>query len=45
MGTLIAVSENKITPDDIEAITQSKDRNRAGITAPAEGLYLNNVTY
>ncbi len=45
MGTLIAVSEDKIAPNEIEAITLSKDRSRAGITAPAEGLYLNNVTY
>lgn len=44
-GTLIAVAEGKISPDDIEAITLSRDRRRAGITAPAEGLYLNKVIY
>lgn len=44
-GTLIYVSEGKISPEDIIDITNSKDRARAGITAPAEGLYLNNVTY
>ena len=44
-GTLIYVCEGKISPEDIIDITNSKDRSRAGITAPAEGLYLNNVTY
>ncbi len=44
-GTLIAVAEGKISPDEIEAVTLSKDRRRAGITAPAEGLYLNKVIY
>lgn len=44
-GTLIYVCEKKIDPDDIISITNAKDRNRAGITAPAEGLYLNSVTY
>ena len=45
MGTLIHVCEGKINPDDIIKVTNSRDRNRAGVTAPAEGLYLNNVTY
>ena len=44
-GTLIYVSEGKISPEDIIDVTNSKDRSRAGITAPAEGLYLNKVTY
>ena len=44
-GTLIYVSEGKISPEDIIDITNSKDRARAGITSPAEGLYLNDVTY
>ena len=44
-GTLIYVSEGKIVPEDILSITNTKDRSRAGITAPAEGLYLNSVTY
>ena len=44
-GTLISVAEGKISPEDIEAITVSKDRSRAGITAPAHGLFLNRVEY
>ena len=44
-GTLLAVAEGKIQPDDILSITESKDRQRAGITAPACGLFLNKVSY
>ena len=44
-GTLIAVGEGRISPDDIEKIIESKDRSNAGMTAPAHGLYLNKVVY
>ena len=44
-GTLIGVAEGKISPEDIDAITLSKDRRRAGITVPPCGLFLNKVTY
>ena len=45
MGTLLAVAEGKISPEKIDEITESKDRKRAGITAPACGLFLNKVVY
>ncbi len=45
VGTLIAVSDGKLASDDIRKIIESKDRKNAGATAPAEGLYLYNVTY
>ena len=45
VGTLIAVSEGKISKDDITKIIESKDRANAGATAPAEGLYLYSVKY
>jgi len=45
MGTLIAVAEGRISPEEIDAITSSKDRARAGITVPACGLFLNRVVY
>ncbi len=45
VGTLVAVSEGKISPCQIPQILRSCDRSRAGITAPACGLYLNRVTY
>lgn len=44
-GTLIAVGEGRISPEMIPSITQSLDRKRAGSTAPACGLYLNDVEY
>lgn len=45
VGTLIDVSEKKITPDDIPDILSAKDRLRAGRTAVPHGLYLNRVFY
>lgn len=44
-GTLLEVAQGKIDPDDIPAITASRDRTCAGMTAPACGLYLNSVKY
>jgi tRNA pseudouridine38-40 synthase len=45
VGTLLDVAYGRKTPDEIESIIASKDRSRAGMTAPPEGLYLNKVTY
>ena len=45
VGTLIDVAAGRISPEDIPDIIDSCDRSRAGMTAPAEGLYLNKVTY
>lgn len=44
-GTLLKIAEGKIKADDIPEIIESKDRRRAGGTAPAVGLYLNDVRY
>ncbi len=44
-GTLLSVAQNKISPDDISDIIVSGCRERAGMTAPAHGLYLNRVVY
>lgn len=44
-GTLLEAAKGNISPDDIDDIIASKDRNRAGATAPACGLYLNRVVY
>lgn len=44
-GTLVAVGKGKINPDDIPAIILSKDRTRAGMTAPAHGLTLLRAFY
>lgn len=44
-GTLIDVSRGRILPDDIPQILESLDREKAGFTAPACGLYLYRVNY
>lgn len=44
-GTLIEVSGGKISADDIGGIIASKNRQRAGVTAPPHGLYLYDVEY
>lgn len=45
VGTLSEVAFGRISPDSIPDIISSCDRSRAGMTAPAEGLYLNRVEY
>lgn len=44
-GTLLDVAKGKTEPEDIVSIIESKDRKKAGPTAPAHGLYLNRVIY
>ena len=44
-GTLIYVSEGRISEDDIERIIIAKNRELAGKTAQPHGLYLNKVFY
>ena len=45
VGTLINVALGKNKPSDVSEIIESKDRSKAGMTAPPEGLYLNKVEY
>ena len=45
VGTLMDVAFGKTKPEEIPGIISSCDRSRAGMTAPAEGLYLNKVIY
>ena len=44
-GTLVEVGLNKIAPNEIIDIINSKDRTRAGKTLPPHGLYLVEVFY
>ena len=44
-GTLIFINENKLAPDSIPSILAARDRNLAGKTVQAHGLYLNRVFY
>ncbi len=45
VGTLLFVNEGKIRPGELAQIIESKERKRAGKTAPPQGLYLNSVKY
>ncbi len=45
VGALIDVGKKKCTPDGFQRILESKDRRRAGMTAPAHGLCLMKVSY
>lgn len=44
-GTLIAVGTKKRPPSWVGDVLKSKDRAFAGVTAPAQGLYLVEVSY
>ena len=44
-GTLIYVNEGKRTLDDVKSAIESGNREKAGITLPPCGLYLNKVFY
>ncbi len=45
VGTLVEVGRGRITPQDFKTILDSRDRTKAGITAPARGLFLAQVNY
>lgn len=44
-GTLLRVQQKKIAVPQVQSIIEGKDRSLAGPTAPACGLYLNQVFY
>lgn len=45
VGTLVDVGSGKLDKDGFEKIIQSKDRCKAGKSAPAKGLYLSGIEY
>jgi len=45
VGTLLQVGQGKISPEQVLEILASRDRGRAGKTAPAHGLCLIRVSY
>ncbi len=44
-GTLVDIGSGKIFPQQLPGIIASKDRGRAGHTAPPQGLYMAEVYY
>jgi tRNA pseudouridine38-40 synthase len=45
VGTLLYVGSGKLSSEELPAILASRDRTRAGVTAPALGLVLKEVFY
>jgi tRNA pseudouridine38-40 synthase len=45
VGTLLEVGRGKITVQDFRDIIEAKDRRKAGMSAPAEGLALVGIEY
>lgn len=45
VGTMLMVGKEKCSTKEFEQIILSKDRGKAGSSAPAEGLYLTHVAY
>ena len=45
VGTLVDVGLSRLSPSDVEKIRDARDRGKAGITAPAHGLFLVRVDY
>ena len=45
VGTMINIGLGKITLKDFQTILESKDRNQAGFSVPAHGLYLTQIKY
>ncbi len=45
VGTLVEVGRGKLPPKGLREILDGRDRQRAGMTAPAHGLYLVMVNY
>lgn len=45
VGTLLPVGEGRAAPESVREILAARQRAAAGVTAPADGLYLVNVRY
>lgn len=45
VGTLVEVGKGKLKASELKKILDSKDRKKAGPTAPAHGLFLREVKY
>jgi len=45
VGTLIEVGLGKKTKEDMVAIIKSEDRSKAGVSVPAQGLFLSEIIY
>ncbi|MBN2615002.1 MAG: tRNA pseudouridine(38-40) synthase TruA [Bacteroidales bacterium] len=45
VGTLVEIGQGKLSPEEMNRIILSKDRGEAGFSVPANGLFLERITY
>jgi tRNA pseudouridine38-40 synthase len=45
VGTLVLVGSGKVTAEEFSVILESKEREKAGPTAPSRGLFLRKIKY
>ncbi len=45
VGTMVEIGQGKIEPSDLRKVLEAKDRGVAGVSAPAQGLFLAHVAY
>lgn len=45
VGSLLAVGDGRRQDNWLKAVLESRDRQQAGVTAPAQGLYLHHIDY
>jgi len=45
VGTMLDIGFGRITPEDMTAIIDKKDRSAAGASVPAKGLFLTDIQY
>ena len=45
VGTMIEVGSGKMQPEEVRKVIENKNRNAAGVSAPAHALYLVDVGY
>jgi len=45
VGTLLEIGKGKLTPEDMKIIIEAKNHSKAGYSAPAQGLFLEDVRY
>jgi tRNA pseudouridine38-40 synthase len=45
VGSLVEVGKGRMPPEDFSKVLESRDRTKAGPTAPARGLFLEKIVY
>ena len=45
VGTLLEVGRHKMSLDEFRAVIEAKNRSKAGVSVPAQGLYLVDIQY